>query len=86
MSYASGGKQYVATISGFVGGYYNQMAPDIGGGNPTITVFALNRNAGIASTSAAVLWLTEGSDTKYPHKSGAGTLTPRYFRAVNLNG
>jgi len=24
-----------------VGGYYNQMAPQIGGGNETITVFAL---------------------------------------------
>ena len=41
VSYASGGKQYVAAVSGFVGGYYNQMAPEIGGGNPTITVFAL---------------------------------------------
>ena len=41
VSYASGGKQYVAAASGFVGGYYNQMAPDIGGGNSTITVFAL---------------------------------------------
>ena len=41
VSYAVGGKQYVAVVSGFVGGYYNQMAPEIGGGNPTITVFAL---------------------------------------------
>jgi len=41
VSYALGGKQYVAVVSGFVGGYYNQMAPEIGGGNPTITVFAL---------------------------------------------
>jgi alcohol dehydrogenase (cytochrome c) len=41
VSYASGGKQYVAVVSGFVGGYYHQMAPEIGGGNPTITVFAL---------------------------------------------
>ena len=41
VSYASGGRQYVAVVSGFVGGYYNQMAPEIGGGNPTITVFAL---------------------------------------------
>ncbi len=41
VSYASGGKQYVAVVSGFVGGYYAQMAPDIGGGNPSITVFAL---------------------------------------------
>jgi alcohol dehydrogenase (cytochrome c) len=41
VSYASGRKQYVALVSGFVGGYYNQMAPEIGGANPTITVFAL---------------------------------------------
>ena len=41
VSYALGRKQYVAVVSGFVGGYYNQMAPEIGGGNPTITVFAL---------------------------------------------
>jgi len=41
VSYASGGKQYVAVVSGFVGGFYNQMAPEVGGGNPTITVFAL---------------------------------------------
>jgi hypothetical protein len=27
--------------SGFVGVRYNQMAPEIGGGNPTVTVFAL---------------------------------------------
>jgi hypothetical protein len=45
VSYASGGKQYVAAVSGFVGGYYNQMAPEIGGENPTITVFALKPNA-----------------------------------------
>jgi len=41
VSYALGGKQYVAVVSGFVGGYYNQLAPQIGGGKPTITVFAL---------------------------------------------
>jgi alcohol dehydrogenase (cytochrome c) len=41
VSYASGGKQYVAAISGFVGGYYNHMALENGGGNPAITVFAL---------------------------------------------
>jgi len=41
LSYASGGKQYIAVVSGFVGGYYNMMAPEIGGGNPTVTVFAL---------------------------------------------
>ena len=41
VSYASGGKQYVAVVSGFVGGHYNRMTPEIGGANPTITVFAL---------------------------------------------
>jgi alcohol dehydrogenase (cytochrome c) len=41
VSYAAGGKQHVAVVAGFVGGYYNQMAPEIGGGNPTITIFAL---------------------------------------------
>jgi alcohol dehydrogenase (cytochrome c) len=41
VSYAAGGKQYVAAVSGFVGGYYNQMAPHIGGENTTVTVFAL---------------------------------------------
>ena len=34
VSYAVGGKQYVAVVSGYVGGYYHQMAPEIGGGNP----------------------------------------------------
>ena len=41
VSYASGGNQYVAVVSGFVGGHYNRMTPEIGGANPTITVFAL---------------------------------------------
>lgn len=41
MSYAVNGKQYAATVSGFVGGYYNILAPEIGGGNTTITVFGL---------------------------------------------
>ena len=40
MSYAAGGKQYVAVVSGFVG-LYNIIAPEIGGTNPTITIFAL---------------------------------------------
>ena len=39
VSYAAGGKQYVAAVSGFVGGYCNKMAPDTGG--ETVTVFAL---------------------------------------------
>jgi len=37
----TGGKQYVAVVSGFVGGFYNQMSPEIGGATPTVTVFAL---------------------------------------------
>jgi len=41
VSYAAGGKQYVAVVSGFIGGYYNDFAPQIGGGNPTVTVFGL---------------------------------------------
>ena len=41
VSYAAGTKQYVAVVSGFVGGYYHQLAPAIEGGNPTITVFGL---------------------------------------------
>jgi alcohol dehydrogenase (cytochrome c) len=40
VSYASGGKQYVAVVSGYVG-IFNTTAPDIGGANPTITVFTL---------------------------------------------
>jgi alcohol dehydrogenase (cytochrome c) len=34
------GKQHIAVVSGFVG-LYNQVAPELGGANPTITVFAL---------------------------------------------
>jgi alcohol dehydrogenase (cytochrome c) len=41
VTYAAHGKQYVATVSGFVGGYYNQVEPTIGGGNTTIRVFGL---------------------------------------------
>ena len=40
LSYASRGKQYVAAVSGYVGAY-NLFAPEIGGGNPTVTVFTL---------------------------------------------
>jgi len=40
VSYEAGGHQNVAVVSGFVG-YYNIVAPEIDGGNPTITVFAL---------------------------------------------
>jgi alcohol dehydrogenase (cytochrome c) len=40
VSYSGNGKQCVAVVSGFVG-LYNQVAPELGGGNPTITVFAL---------------------------------------------
>jgi alcohol dehydrogenase (cytochrome c) len=40
MSYAASGKQHVAVVSGFVG-LYNLIAPELGGANPTITIFAL---------------------------------------------
>jgi alcohol dehydrogenase (cytochrome c) len=40
VSYDAGGHQNVAVVSGFVG-YYNIIAPEIGGGNPAVTVFAL---------------------------------------------
>lgn len=40
VSYAAAGVQHVAVVSGFVG-IYNTMAPEIGGGNTTVTVFAL---------------------------------------------
>ena len=41
VSYAAGTKQYVAVVSGFVGGYYHQLAPAIEAEIPTITVFGL---------------------------------------------
>ena len=40
VSYDATGHQHVAVVSGFVG-YYNIVAPEIGGGNPTVSVFAL---------------------------------------------
>jgi alcohol dehydrogenase (cytochrome c) len=40
VSYSAQGKQHIAVVSGFVG-LYNQVAPELGGANPTITVFAL---------------------------------------------
>jgi alcohol dehydrogenase (cytochrome c) len=40
VSYSAQGKQHIAVVSGFVG-LYNQVAPELGGVNPTITVFAL---------------------------------------------
>lgn len=40
VTYESAGKQYVAVVSGYVGSY-NDFSPDLGGANPTITVFAL---------------------------------------------
>jgi len=43
VSYAVNGKQHVAVVSGFVGGAYGQTAKEIGGGNPTVTVFALKQ-------------------------------------------
>jgi alcohol dehydrogenase (cytochrome c) len=42
VTYEAGGHQYVAVVSGFVG-YYNIVAPEIGGSNPTVTVFGLRR-------------------------------------------
>jgi alcohol dehydrogenase (cytochrome c) len=40
ISYDAAGHQHVAIVSGYVG-YYNIIAPEIGGANPTLTVFAL---------------------------------------------
>jgi alcohol dehydrogenase (cytochrome c) len=40
VTYTARGVQDVAVISGFVG-IYNLVAPEIGGGNPTVTVFRL---------------------------------------------
>jgi alcohol dehydrogenase (cytochrome c) len=40
VTYSARGAQDVAVISGFVG-VYNLVAPEIGGGNPTVTVFRL---------------------------------------------
>ena len=42
MSYEAAGHQHVAVVSGYVG-YYNILAPDLGGAHPTITIFALKR-------------------------------------------
>jgi hypothetical protein len=39
VSYQAGGEQYVASVSGYVS-TYNQVAPDLGGADPTITLFA----------------------------------------------
>jgi alcohol dehydrogenase (cytochrome c) len=40
VTYRARGAQNVAIVSGFVG-IYNSIAPDIGGGNTTVTVFRL---------------------------------------------
>ncbi|MDB6085306.1 MAG: Pyrrolo-quinoline quinone [Gammaproteobacteria bacterium] len=40
VTYNARGAQNVAIVSGFVG-VYNSIAPEIGGGNPTVTVFRL---------------------------------------------
>ena len=37
-----GGSQAIAVVSGYVG-IYNQLAPTLGGGNPTVTLFRLSR-------------------------------------------
>ncbi|HXO84205.1 MAG TPA: PQQ-binding-like beta-propeller repeat protein, partial [Gemmatimonadales bacterium] len=43
VTYSAGGMQNVAVVSGFVG-VYNLVAPEIGGGNTTVTVFRLPGN------------------------------------------
>jgi alcohol dehydrogenase (cytochrome c) len=40
VTYGARGEQNVAIVSGFVG-VYNMIAPEIGGGNPTVTIFRL---------------------------------------------
>lgn len=43
LTYSARGAQNVAVVSGFVG-VYNLVAPEIGGGNATVTVFRLPGN------------------------------------------
>jgi alcohol dehydrogenase (cytochrome c) len=43
VTYTARGVQSVAIVSGFVG-VYNLVAPEIGGGNTTVTVFRLRGN------------------------------------------
>jgi alcohol dehydrogenase (cytochrome c) len=43
ITYSAHGRQYVAAVSGTVG-VYNLVAPEIGGGNTTVTVFRLAGN------------------------------------------
>jgi alcohol dehydrogenase (cytochrome c) len=43
VTYDARGVQNVAIVSGFVG-VYNLVAPEIGGGNTTVTVFRLSRD------------------------------------------
>lgn len=43
VTYSAGGVQNVAVVSGYVG-VYNLVAPEIGGGNTTVTVFRLPGN------------------------------------------
>src|SRR6267154_2926725 len=40
ITYSARGEQNVAIVSGFVG-VHNMIAPEIGGGNPTVTIFRL---------------------------------------------
>ena len=40
VTYSVHGEQNVAIVSGFVG-VYNMIAPEIGGANPTVTIFRL---------------------------------------------
>lgn len=44
VSYSVDGAQHIAVVSGFVG-LYNAIAPELGGANPTITVFALKADS-----------------------------------------
>jgi len=40
VTYRVGGNQYIAVVSGYIGSY-NDFAPELGGDNPTITIFGL---------------------------------------------
>ena len=42
VSYEAAGHQHLAVVSGYVG-YYNILAPALGGSNPTVSVFALKK-------------------------------------------
>jgi len=50
VTYNARGVQNVAIVSGFVG-VYNMVAPEIGGGNTTVTIFRLKRDQTAESRS-----------------------------------